>query len=176
MIHTVGSRVVGITVRQLWGIQELLIAHVALTAAKEDVGTLLPLNALVTAEDTVALSSTQIYHWNTNAVNLAHNYTFLSLNTSLWSGSLNSDIISEGLNGLKIDVKAHKQVERKNNHKSPKHTFSKHTHQITAKGSGSRPALAPASPRKRAGAVWAEGPRLSGAPGARATLSFRNQR
>lgn len=47
---------VWITVRQhLRGIQELLIAHVALAAAKEDVRTLLPLNALVTAEDMVAL-------------------------------------------------------------------------------------------------------------------------
>lgn len=52
---------VWITVRQhLRGIQELLIAHVALTAAKEDIRTLLLLNTLVTVEDTVALSSTQI--------------------------------------------------------------------------------------------------------------------
>lgn len=58
---------VWIAVRQhLRRIQELLIAHVALAAAEEDVRTHLPLNALVTAEDTV---------------NLAHDYTFLSLNS-----------------------------------------------------------------------------------------------
>lgn len=50
-----------IAVRQhLGGMQELFIAHVALTAAKEDVGTLLPLNALVAAEEMVVLSSKQI--------------------------------------------------------------------------------------------------------------------
>lgn len=39
----------------LWGrfrdVQEPLVAHVALTAAEEDVGALLPLHTLVTAED-----------------------------------------------------------------------------------------------------------------------------
>lgn len=49
-----------IAVRQHLGhIQELLIAHVAFAAAEEDVGRLLPLHALVTAEDTVILSTTQ---------------------------------------------------------------------------------------------------------------------
>lgn len=37
-------------------IQELLVAHVAFAAAEEDVGTLLPLHALVTAEDNVILT------------------------------------------------------------------------------------------------------------------------
>ena len=37
----------------LGGIQKLLIAHVAFAAAEEDVGTLLPLHTLVTAEDSV---------------------------------------------------------------------------------------------------------------------------
>lgn len=39
----------------LWGrfrcVQEPLVAHVAFTAAEENVGTLLPLHALITAED-----------------------------------------------------------------------------------------------------------------------------
>lgn len=46
--------------RPLGGKQELLIAHVALAAAKEDVGILLPLDTLVTAEDTEASSSTRM--------------------------------------------------------------------------------------------------------------------
>lgn len=37
--------------RRLRGVQEPLVAHVAFTAAEEDVGTLLPLHTLVTAED-----------------------------------------------------------------------------------------------------------------------------
>lgn len=40
-----------VAVRQHLGdIQELLVAHVAFAAAEEDVGTLLPLHALVTVE------------------------------------------------------------------------------------------------------------------------------
>lgn len=54
MIHTEGGGVVLIAVgHHLGGIQELLVAHVAFAAAEEDVGTLLPLYALVTAEDKV---------------------------------------------------------------------------------------------------------------------------
>lgn len=36
---------------RLRGVQEPLVAHVAFTAAEEDVGTLLPLHTLITAED-----------------------------------------------------------------------------------------------------------------------------
>lgn len=36
---------------RFWSVQELLVAHVAFTAAEEDIGALLPLHALVTAED-----------------------------------------------------------------------------------------------------------------------------
>lgn len=62
LVHTEGGGVVGITVRQhLGGIQELLIAHVAFAAAEEDVGTLLPLDALATAKHTVICSSVQIF-------------------------------------------------------------------------------------------------------------------
>lgn len=42
---------VWVGLRHLRGVQEPLIAHVAFTAAEEDVGTLLPLHTLVTAED-----------------------------------------------------------------------------------------------------------------------------
>lgn len=47
---------------RLGRVQELLVAHVALAAAEEDVGTLLRLHALVTAEDTAIVSSTDA--WN----------------------------------------------------------------------------------------------------------------
>lgn len=50
-VHTVGSGVVRVALgRGLGGVQELLVAHVALAAAEEDVGTLLPLHTLVTAK------------------------------------------------------------------------------------------------------------------------------
>lgn len=50
-VHTVGGRVVRVALgRGLGGVQELLVAHVAFAAAEEDVGTLLPLHALVTAK------------------------------------------------------------------------------------------------------------------------------
>lgn len=42
------------------GVQEPLVAHVAFTAAEENIGTLLPLHTLVTAEDTeVEIRNTQ---------------------------------------------------------------------------------------------------------------------
>lgn len=37
--------------QRLGGVEEPLVAHVAFTAAEEDVGTLLPLHTLVTADD-----------------------------------------------------------------------------------------------------------------------------
>lgn len=37
---------------RLRDVQEPLVAHVAFAAAEEDVGTLLPLHTLITAEDT----------------------------------------------------------------------------------------------------------------------------
>lgn len=58
MVHTVGSWVVWVAVWQcLGGVQELLIAHTAFAAAKEDIGTLLLLHTLVTAGDKEAILS-----------------------------------------------------------------------------------------------------------------------
>lgn len=61
MVHTEGGGVLIAVRLHLGDIQELLIAHVAFAAAEEDVGTLLPLDALVTAEHTVIFSSARIF-------------------------------------------------------------------------------------------------------------------
>lgn len=42
---------VRVGLQRLGGIQEPLVAHVAFAAAEEDVGTLLPLHTLITAEE-----------------------------------------------------------------------------------------------------------------------------
>lgn len=48
-VHTVGSRLVDYF-RPIRGVEEPLVAHVALAAAKEDIGTFLSLHTLVTAD------------------------------------------------------------------------------------------------------------------------------
>lgn len=69
-VHTVGGWMVRVALRRRFrGIQEPLVAHVAFTAAEEHVGTLLPLHALVTAEDTeVEIRNTA--HWEGHGGNL----------------------------------------------------------------------------------------------------------
>jgi len=54
-VRTVGGGVVRVDLRRgVRGVQEPLVAQVAFAAAEEDVGALLPLHTLVTAEDTEA--------------------------------------------------------------------------------------------------------------------------
>jgi len=166
------------------GVHELLVAHVAFTAAEEDVRTLLSLHTLVAVEDMkVGVRNTHKHtHTHTHTHNplhfeiqewlrvlckvhrthrrndvmqkaRKHTHTYSQTHTPLLP--LHSLIAAE-------DMKQHIYKitpTQANTHTSAlpiTHTFSislSHSHQIKAKGSGSRPRLAPHSPGRPGGAV-----------------------
>lgn len=125
------------------GVQEPLVAHVPFAAAEENVGTLLPLHALVTEKDT------EVEITNAARRRAQRSITITCKNAS---HSAAGDIMQKKkktLRSLALPQKTFiKYLPRMQTNTSDR-TRSSHSHQIKAKGSGSRPRLALDSPGRR---------------------------